>query len=129
MPIRRIRRPKPLLDMTPMIDCVFQLLIFFMLSSSLVSPHIRLALPRAATNDQGISPEIVLTADDQGHFFINQEPVRFEELRDRLTPLLTKAKNKIVTFRGDKKLDYEIFVKSLDAARAAGAIHMNVAHQ
>ena len=111
-----------------MIDCVFQLLIFFMLSSSLVAPQIRISLPRADTKDEGNTPEIVLTADAEGHFLLNQEPIRFDELQARLKPLLSRARSKVVTFRGGKKLDYEIFVKSVDAARAAGAVHLNVAH-
>ncbi len=126
MAIRRARRPNASLDMTPMIDCVFQLLIFFMLSSSMMTPLIRITLPQAVTKDAADNPQIVISADADGKFYVNQDPVPESELKDRLRPLLAKAKEKVVTFNGDEKLDYKYFVLALDAARECGAVNVNI---
>jgi len=129
MKIPRRRRRPIVLDMTPMIDCVFQLLIFFMLSSSLISPQIKLTLPAAETRDETSAPETVITVDQQGNFYVNNEACKENELTVRLRPLVDRSKSKIVTFRGDEKVDYRLFIKALDASRQAGASNMNVAHQ
>ncbi|MBL8792379.1 MAG: biopolymer transporter ExbD [Planctomycetia bacterium] len=129
MRIARRPRKSPQMELTPMIDCVFQLLIFFMLSSSFQTPMIQLTLPRAATQDQEPPPEILVTVDEQGRFYLNRLEIAAEELEPRLRPLVSESKHRIVTFRGDRKMPYECFVRALDAARAAGAVHLDIAHQ
>ena len=129
MAIPRRKKRSISLDMTPMIDCVFQLLIFFLLTSSLVSPQLRLVLPRAATQDESTAPEVLVSVDADGAMFVNQSRVTEDELHDALKPLLEKARQKIVTFRGDRKTPHEVFVRVLDASRRAGAATMNIAHQ
>ena len=47
MEIPRRRRARVNIEMSPLIDCIFQLLIFFMLSSTFLTPSIRLTLPQA----------------------------------------------------------------------------------
>ena len=125
----RQRRSAPGIDMSPLIDCVFQLLIFFMLSSSMLTPQIDMTLPQAATEDEAENPELAITVSKEGEFFVNSELVRREDLKERLIPLLSAAKKKVVTFAGDEKMPYEHFVWALDAARQAGAEHVDVAHQ
>ncbi|MBT7254786.1 MAG: biopolymer transporter ExbD, partial [Planctomycetaceae bacterium] len=46
-PIQRQRRPGLRMELSPLIDCIFQLLIFFMLSSTFLTPSIKLTLPTA----------------------------------------------------------------------------------
>ena len=115
--------------MSPLIDCVFQLLIFFLLSSSFLTPMIQLSLPRASTQDPAATEEILVSVDAQGAFFLNAERIAAEDLHGRLRPLIARSRDKVVTFRGDAATRYEWFVKVLDAARAGGAVHVNVAHQ
>jgi biopolymer transport protein ExbD len=115
--------------MSPLIDCVFQLLIFFMLSSSFLTPVIQLTLPQATTSDPTEVQEITVTVDEHGTFHVNTLPVPLDQLREHLRPLIAQSKHKAVTFRGDEKMRYEWFVKALDAARASGASHIHIAHQ
>jgi biopolymer transport protein ExbD len=117
------------IDMSPMIDCVFQLLIFFMLSSSFLTPAIHLALPNASVTDQTEAPEISVTVTALGEYYVNSEKVAANELEARLRPLIASSKTKIVTFRGDQNMRYQAFIDALDAARASGAVHLNIAHQ
>jgi len=129
MRIVRRARPRPAIDMTPMIDCVFQLLIFFMLSSTFQAPMIQLTLPHATVADDEPPPDIMVSVDLQGRFFLNKEAVAPEELEARLRPLVAQSKQKVVTFRGDQQAPYQHFVRALEAARASGAAHLDVAHQ
>ncbi|MCS7045737.1 MAG: biopolymer transporter ExbD [Gemmataceae bacterium] len=129
MAIARRRRRPLAFDMTPLIDCVFQLLIFFMLSSSLISPNLRLTLPKASTGAPGESPEIVVSLTREGTIFVNNEPTPVAALTERLRPLVQRSQTKLVTFRGDEQAPYQFFVQVLDAARKAGAANMHLAHR
>ncbi len=84
MKIRRQRRPAPGIDMSPMIDCVFQLLIFFMLSSSMMTPMIRLTLPKSSQKERPEMAEIVVTVDREGAVLVNTTPVAMNELEAKL---------------------------------------------
>lgn len=127
--IIRAKRPAVNIDMTPMIDCVFQLLVFFMLSSSFITPAIKLALPEAAKLDETEPLELAVTMTAAGELYVNHEKCTLETLELTLRPLVAKSDHKVVTFRGDKTLHYELFVKALEAAKAAGAVSFDVAHQ
>jgi biopolymer transport protein ExbD len=124
------KRTRPHIDMTPLIDCVFTLLVVLMLSATFNSPDsIDLTLPQAATRDQEANLEITLTVDNAGKHILNNEAIDPEQLVARLRPLIEKSRDKVVTFRGDEKLDYKAFVKALDAVRSAGALHVNILHK
>ena len=72
-PFRR-RRLTPHIDMTPLIDCVFTLLIVFMLAATFQSPLIQLNLPRAGTKDVAPAPEILVSVDDQSMYYGGSVP-------------------------------------------------------
>lgn len=128
MQIARQRKPAAVLDMTPMIDCVFQLLIFFMLSSSFLTPSLKLTLPEATSQAPPEHDEVYVSIDARGDVFVNHERVAIAQLGERLRPLVAESEKKIVSIRGDESMRYEFFVKVLDAAQASGAAHVSVAH-
>lgn len=128
MQISRMPRDKMSMDMSPMIDCVFQLLIFFMLSSTFLTPALELTLPETSNEASPEAPEIIVTLSKDGEVFINTEPVSLETLRARLPEVVAQSKQKVVTIRGDSEMPYDFFVQALSAAQTSGAIHVNIAH-
>jgi len=126
--IPRQRRPLLSIELSPLIDCVFLLLIFFMLSSTMLAPAIDLDLPDAAIASDVQSPEMVVTVDRRGRVLLNGRELRMGELSERLAPLVSGSRRKVVTYRGDARSDHATFVRVLEAARAAGAKHVDVAH-
>lgn len=112
-----------------MIDCVFQLLIFFMLSSSFLTPALDLTLPEATTEDLPEQQEVIVSIAADGAVYVNQDRISLDALAARLTPLVAASETKTVTIRGDEQMKYELFVKALAAAESAGAAHVNVAHE
>lgn len=118
------------IDMTPMIDCVFQLLIFFMLSSSMLAPPLTIQLPKASAVAGAVKPPaVVISVDKDGRFLVNSEVVPPTELEAKLRPILAEAKEKVVYFRGDANMDYKHFVRAVDAARAVGAVGVDIAYE
>ena len=85
--IPRQRRPSLSIELSPLIDCVFLLLIFFMLSSTMLAPAIDLDLPDAAMASEVQAPEVVVTVDRRGQVLLNARRLDLEELAEQLVPL------------------------------------------
>lgn len=124
----RPKKPALSLDMTPMIDIVFQLLIFFMLSSSFLAPSINLTLPKAVTRDEAKTQQIIVSVDQKGNVFLNTLEIPWERLKGALEEKLTKSEQKSVHLRGDAHMPYKFFVEVMDLARQAGASQISILH-
>jgi len=110
-------------NLTPLIDIVFLLLVFFMLTAHFVKDQVLpIELPEA---------ESVLSLDDQkpleikltgtGQIMIADQQIAIDALRKYLQPLLAARDEKRVLIRGDKDAGFGDSVKVIDAARLAGA--------
>lgn len=123
------RKRKPIsIDMSPLIDCIFQLLIFFMLSSTFLTPSIKLTLPTAAAPSNATDQHIMVTLGTDDETYVNQDRVTEAQLQAKIAEVLSTHQEKVVTIRGDEKIPYGRFVKALEAAKAAGAADVNVAY-
>lgn len=129
MELIRPRKCKLSLDMAPLIDVVFQLLIFFMLTSAFSQPAINIRLPQAVTKDQKNQERIVLLIQKNGQILINGAPADPNTLKKRLEPLIQASANKAVHIKADETTPYKYFVEAMDAARQAGATQVNVVHE
>lgn len=129
MEIARRRRPHLAMDMSPMIDCVFQLLIFFMLSSTFLTPALKLDLPTASNDAPPEAPEVMITLDKEGKIYLNNQPVTIEVLKADLPGKVAASKRKTITIRGDEAMDYKHFVEVLDVAAGANASNVLVQHE
>ncbi len=124
----RPKKPALSLDMTPMIDIVFQLLIFFMLSSSFLAPSINLTLPKAVTQDDSKAQKIIVSVDKKGSVFLNTLEIPLGNLKSALEEKLMKSEQKTVHLRGDAHMPYKLFVEVMDLARQAGASQISILH-
>jgi biopolymer transport protein ExbD len=125
----RPKRVSARLDMAPLIDVVFLLLIFFMLTSSFLQPSIPLALPQAAAADEPPPAPVFVSVDESGLVYVNQEPVAREEFIAKLGAVLAGRDDQTVNFRGDRTMPYEVFVALMAEARQAGAVQFNIVHE
>jgi len=129
MEFLRPKRPSLSLDMAPLIDIVFQLLIFFMLSSSFLNPALKLSLPRATIHDSKIPEQIVVSIDQTGKVFVNRAQVQMADLKTQLERRISQDSKKSVHIRGDREMPYKYFVQVMDVARQAGAKQVNIVHE
>lgn len=123
MPFARRRRPEPRIDLAPMLDVVFNLLIFFFVTTTfLTDAGIPLRLPEANTAETGAEevPLVVrVGADGAVHF--GERVVSMADLESDLTLALRASSEGSVTIEADGRVDYETIVKVMDAARRARA--------
>ena len=127
--IQRQRRPSIRMELSPLIDCIFQLLIFFMLSSTFLTPAIQLTLPSATAGTSQNELEIIITLSEEGDVYLNNTKTSLISLKSELQRMLTESSHISVRIRGDQNMPYSAFLDALDIAKRSGAIHVNVAHQ
>lgn len=126
------RRRDPLaLDITPLIDCIFQLLVFFLLTASFVAvPNIRVELPRvsgqAASQEQR---DITLVVTRQGEVQFEAQDWEMAKLKDKLKELQAEKPDARVLIQADNKAYHGRVVEVMDAAKAAGFKKLGVAIQ
>ena len=122
------RRASQIPNLTPLIDIVFLLLVFFMLTSNFVRDEaLNIELPEADSSKTLDNPkqiEVGITAT--GEYSINQQIVSLEQLEIVLLAKLKEQKKKIVQIRGDKNVDLGSAIGAFDAARKAGAIGVDI---
>lgn len=129
MELIRSKKTKLSLDLAPLIDVVFQLLVFFMLTSSFANPAIKMVLPKATENTEYIQEVIVVSIGEKGNLFINDQPTTLNSFSDDLKKILWKNNNRSVHIKGDQEMPYKYFVQIMDLAKEAGAEQINVVHQ
>ena len=110
------------LPLTPLIDIVFLLLIYFLLATNfLVDEGIKIKLPQAKASAPQTEKEITVYVDRQGRAFLGTEEVSLGMLFDRLKEMIGGKENKLVVIRADRAVILNKAVKVMDVAKAAGA--------
>lgn len=127
MEFNRRRRRRAGLELTPLIDVVFQLLVFFLLTASFVRPSLRLELPNVTTTDDPSATPVLVDIDATGTIRVDGEPVERDGLEAALRAALDDERSS-VRLSGDRKMAYELFMTALDAARRAGAAQFDLVH-
>ena len=123
---RRTQVEKGQLDMAPMIDVVFLLLIFFMLTSNFViQPGIKVSLPRAITSEVMSSENLVVTLTGQDLLFLNDRPITINELVAQLKN--AASENKSLLLRSDTSASLGRVVEIWDLCRELGISQINIA--
>ncbi len=108
--------------MTALIDIVFLLLIYFLLTTNfIVDEGIDVKLPRAKAAAPQVQKEITVYVDSDGRVYIGREAVPIGELFSRLKPMIDNRDDKLVVIRADRRVMLNRAVKVMDLAKAAGA--------
>lgn len=123
------RRPDPIIDVTPMIDIVFQLVLFFMVSTQFVQhPGIQVSLPRS-------SAQTVLTdktnlnvwITTEGSIFVDDVPVTSSELSDIFRRRAKADSGSMVVIKADEGVSHGRVISVMDMAQARGLSNLALA--
>jgi biopolymer transport protein ExbD len=126
----RPRKAEPSLNLTPLIDVIFQLLVFFMLASTFSYPALQLSLPKAEAEAETQKPQVfVLSLDAEGQLYLNRDPISEQSLEAALRSAFADVSQPIVHFRGDRDLPYARFVELMQATGRAGAAGFYLIHE
>lgn len=130
MILRQRLKPKVNLDLTPLIDVVFQLVIFFMISSVFnTAPGIELELPNSSTSEAVEVTEIRLTVASAEEVYINRDLVALSSLGETLRDWKDQGRitdDTALLVEGGRQVPYETIVTVLDEVRRGGVGAVNL---
>ena len=124
MLVHKIKRARYEVQMplTPLIDIVFLLLIYFLLTTNfMVDEGIKIKLPQAKASAPQVEETITVYVDKQGRAFLGDQEVEISVLFDRLREMIGGQKDKLVVVRADRAVILNRAVKVMDVVKAAGA--------
>ena len=132
MNLRRSREEEPEVNLTPLIDVVFILLIFFMVSTTFQKEtKIDIELPEAAADPMEQQDEVLeLIIDADGNYYIGDNQVIKTEigtLKKAIQNFLGDRTEIPVTIRADRNTPYEAVVRAMDATAQLGLHQMSLA--
>jgi biopolymer transport protein ExbD len=129
MRFRRRLSPEAKVDLIPMIDVVFQLVVFFMVTSTfMLTPGIGLVLPTSTTAEPVIMSELVVTVVSPDEIYINRDKYGLRTFEQALADIsaLTKDEIESVIIEGDEMITYELMITVLDLLRKRGFTGINL---
>ena len=118
------------INMTPMLDVVFILLIFFIVTASFVKEAgIEVNRPEAATAVKKERANILVAISDKGEIWINKRRVDVRAVQANIERLKAENPQGTVVIQADKKATTDVLIKVMDSARAAGVYDVSIAAQ
>jgi biopolymer transport protein ExbD len=131
MQFRRPRKDDARIDITPLVDMVFLLLIFFMLSTTfIVTPGIKVNLPQASAEkvaQEKKEMQVVITEDNK--VFVDRMPVDVGELEQRLMGVARQDPQTLIIIKADAKTLHGKVVEVMDIAKQSGLNRLAIATQ
>jgi len=126
---RRVRGQANI-DLTPLIDVVFQLLIFFVLTATFQNnPSFKVKLPKAKNTDVSQQPKAVMVSiGTDGEVEIDNKRVDDRELQMRLCAAFETDKDTGVNIRADEATAHQHVVKVMDIAKTCGLEKLGILH-
>ena len=130
MRFRRRLKPTARVELVPMIDVVFQLVVFFMVSSTfIVTPGISLTLPDSSTAEPVVMSKLVVTIAGEEEVYLNKERYSMDELGAALAEFREQADERTrhtVVVEADRSVSYSLMVETLDYLRQNGFEGVNL---
>ena len=129
MRFRRGLATRTNVELIPLIDVVFQLVVFFMVSTTFIlTPGISLILPKSETSEPVVMSKLVVTVVSRNELYLNQERYDLEGLDQRLSVVTDEERSelKTVVLEGDEEVSYRLMVQVLDVLRKNGFTGINL---
>ncbi len=121
MQFRIKRYIKPVINIASLVDVLFLLLIFFMVTSAFVEqPNIKLELPATRHSEVSKVERTVLTISRDGQLFLKEKPVEKQNLEKELRRLRLDTGDEVLVLKADKMVPYGDVVDIMDDAKGAG---------
>jgi len=123
---RRTFLEKGNLDIAPLIDVIFLLLVFFMLTSSFIfQPGIKINLPKALTSEVIQRENLIIVIREDNALYINERMIDRDELSSRLK--IAAGESKPILIKADRKASLGRVVEIWDLCRVEGVQKINIA--
>lgn len=109
------------INLTPLIDVLFILIIFFTVSSTFMEqPGIELKLPEAESSQSHTTQKVIVYIDKDRSLYLNDDPVTIENLGEAVESLISAQTDKSVVLNADKEVAHGIIIEIMDLLRKRG---------
>ncbi|MCP3978975.1 MAG: biopolymer transporter ExbD [bacterium] len=130
MQFRKNPKPEVVINIAPLVDVVFLLVIFFAVTTSFIDPAgLKLELPESTSTATRETRDLTVLMAADGTLSFDGQSVSHDELGSRLSEALETADNKVVVLRADTTAAHGDVVRVMDVVREAGAEGLTVAAQ
>lgn len=134
MNLRRRRPSDPEVNLVSLIDVVFLLLLFFLLSTTFnQQSSIHISLPKSSAQQEQVpEKQVILSIDAAGEYYVNGQHLvnrQVETLKRALSSVIGSEKNPPLIISADAKTPHQAVVTAMDAARQAGLVHLSISTQ
>jgi biopolymer transport protein ExbD len=122
-------KKKARIEIIPMIDTMFFLLVFFMIATLAMTLQrgMPVNLPSAASTTDKVNEQVSLTLTVDGSLYLNKEPVSLHELKARLFAVLQADPEATVVMNADEKISHGRVIEVMDYVRLSGISNMAIA--
>jgi biopolymer transport protein ExbD len=119
----------PQIYLAPLIDVIFALLTFFIMSTLFLtrSQGLPVALPKAVTAESQKNPQIVVTISPQGEIALDKKPIVIDTLPAGVKELLSKNPKAVVIINADEKVPHGQVITVMDRLRSLPNIRLGIA--
>jgi biopolymer transport protein ExbD len=125
---RRFPKPAVAINIAPLVDVVFLLVIFFAVSTSFLdTAGLKLELPTSSSTASREPQDITVLLGADGTLSLDGEFLQAEQLGERLADLIQRSERKLVILRADTSTPHGEVVRVMDTIREAGAQALTVA--
>lgn len=124
-------KKKPRIEIIPMIDTMFFLLVFFMIATlAMTIQHgMPVSLPTAESSTDKIAEHVSLTLTREGRLYYNKEAITLQELEMRLANLRQSSSDPSLLINADEQVPHGRVIKVMDLIRLSGITSMGIATQ
>ncbi|KXI29748.1 ExbD/TolR family protein [Paraglaciecola hydrolytica] len=124
----RIEEEDAAIDMTPMLDIVFIMLIFFIVTTVFVKEAgIEVNKPGASQSVMPKNANIFIAVNERGDVWIDKNQVDVDTVRANLDRLMAEQPSDVIIIQADKNAEYGVVVKVMDQIKAAGIDRISIA--
>ncbi len=133
MKFRNHKLPPAELQLAPMLDVVFQLLIFFLVAFEFQRSELDMKV-QVPSAQEGADPkrargEIIVNVRENGEVVVENQTMTQQQLREKLTAIAKQHENQPIRLRGDAKCEYQTIVEVIDTCQKAGIWNISFATQ
>lgn len=132
MRLQSRRREEPDVNLTPLIDVVFLLLIFFMVSTTFErDTAISLELPEASGESlQSERVAVEISIDAEGRYYVNQQELintQLDTIKRAIQQAVAESENPQIILSADRMTPHQAVITAMDAARQLGLVNLTFA--
>lgn len=118
----------PQINIVPMIDVIFAILTFFIMSSLFLtrSEGLPVNLPRAETAQSQQQSKITVTVDNDGNVFLDRKPTTVEDLATQIKSVLANQPEALVVINADEKVEHGQVIAVMDQLRSVEGVTLGI---